>query len=90
MIIYNCKVPLLLMSHFIIFWSKVEKMKMNSKIILGGFFVNVVVGLLKMLQPLSTTTLQDSISLDMPPRTTVRKESPLIELEILFLTKNVK
>lgn len=76
------------MSHFRIFWSKVKKMKMNSKIILGGFFVNVVVGLLKMLQPLPTTTLQDSISLDRPPMTTVGKESPLIELEILFLTKN--
>ena len=62
---------------------------MNSKIILGGFFAkeNVVVHL-GMLPPLPTIALQDFISLDIPPMTTVGMASPLIELEILFLAKN--
>jgi len=62
---------------------------MNSKIILGGFFAKVVTILyLGMLPPLPTTALQGSKSLDSPPKTIVGIESPLIELEILFLTKN--
>jgi len=66
-----------------------QRKKMNSKITLGGFFANVVVVLyLEMLPPLPTTALQDFISLDIPPMTTVGIVSPLIELEILFLTKN--
>jgi len=40
---------------------------MDSKIILGGFFANVVaVFYLEMLPPLPTTTLQDFTSLDSP------------------------
>jgi len=77
------------MLYCIIFWSKVKEKKMNSKIILGGFFAKVVTVLyLVMLPPLPTAALQGSKSLDSPPKTTVGKESPLIELEILFLTKN--
>ena len=61
---------------------------MNLKIILGGFFANVVVVLfLRMLPPLPTTTLQDFTSLDSPPMTTVGKESLMYRAGILFPTK---
>jgi len=61
---------------------------MDSKIILGGFFANVVaLFYLEMLPPLPTTALQDFTSLDIPPMTTVEKESLMYRAGILFPTK---
>jgi len=58
---------------------------MNSKILLGGFFANIVVVLvLGMFKPLPTTALQGSKFLDSSPKKTVGKESPYIERGFFF------
>jgi len=73
------------MLHSIIFWSKVKEKKMDSKIILGDFFANVVaLFYLVMLPPLPTIALQDPRSLYIQPMTMVRKESPCIERGFFF------